>query len=55
MITIIHTSAIVEYNIQHYTFLSNEIFTSIFDFNYSLYFSRYLTLLKMKTKNKKAT
>jgi hypothetical protein len=40
-----HTSAIVEYNIQHYTFLSQENFTdnSMFDFNYFIVFSRYIS------------
>ena len=35
----IHTSAIVEHNIQQYRFLSYDHFTNnyIFDFNYSLY------------------
>jgi len=43
-------SAIVEYNMQHYKFLSHENFTnnSIFDFNYSLYFSRYTSYEKLK-------
>jgi hypothetical protein len=51
-------SAIVEYNIQQNKFLTHENFTyftnnSIFDFNYSVYFSsRHATCEKWKKYNK---
>ena len=47
-------SAIVEFNMQHYKFLSHENFTnnSIYDFIYSIYFSRYMPLMKNEKKIK---
>ena len=53
--TRIHTSAIVEYNIQHSKFLSHEHITNnyVFDFNCTLYFSRYIRLIKKEKKDTK--